>query len=130
MGYDYTYNPDEVDENTVLLKKDKNNGFPTPELTPEQTAKARGAYGNALEMALGKKETYRAPKTDKPSDATAKRTEKASTLYNISTRLAQGDTTAFDQISGQQYVTLDPDTGKTKKVILGEPIITESAIEF
>ena len=23
MGYDYTYNPDEVDENTVLLKKDK-----------------------------------------------------------------------------------------------------------
>jgi len=130
MGYDYTYNPDEVDENTVLLKKDKNNGFPTPELTPKQTKKARDAYGNALEMALGKKETYKAPKTYKPSDSELKRKEKASTLYNISTRLAQGDTTAFDQISGQQYVTLDPDTGNTKKVILGEPVFGESAIEF
>lgn len=129
MGYDYTYNPDEVDENTVLLKKDKNNGFPTPELSPEQKQKAREAYGNALEMALGRKETYKAPKTYKPSDSEKKRQKDASSLYDISTRMIQGDSTAFGQVEGQKYITTDAE-GKVKTIILGEPKLLDDTIVF
>ncbi len=129
MGYDYTYNPDEVDENTVLLKKDKNNGFPTPELSPEQKQKARDAYGNALEMALGKKETYKAPKTYKPSDSEKSRQKEASSLYDISTRMIQGDSTAFGQVEGQKYITTDAE-GKVKTIILGEPKLLDDTIVF
>jgi len=98
MGYDYTYNPDEVDENTVLLKKDKNNGFPTPELTPEQKKKARDAYGNALEMALGKKEDkqYVAPTQTDYKRSDAKKSKEAT--FNTIIAALQGDQDKFKTI--------------------------------
>lgn len=106
MGYDYTYNPDEVDENTVLLKKDKNNGFPTPELTEDQRTKAREAYGNALEMALGRKEDkqYVAPTTQ-----TAKLQEEANVVKIIDDFVVRGQYSGLKATLGQvaSNVTLD-----------------------
>jgi hypothetical protein len=130
MGYDYTYNPDEVDENTVLLKKDKNNGFPTPELTPEQTAKARDAYGNALEMALGKKEDkqYVAPTQTDYKRSDAKKSKEAT--FNTIIAALQGDQDKFKTIFDpyeQARATIGGGENEEKLSILGkDPIEIKS----
>ena len=123
MGYDYTYNPDEVDENTVLLKKDKNNGFPTPELTPEQTKKARDAYGNALEMALGRKEDkkYVAPTSTDYKRSDAKKSKEAT--FNTIIAALQGDQDKFKTIFDpyeQAKATIEGAEDEEKLSILGK----------
>lgn len=123
MGYDYTYNPDEVDENTVLLKKDKNNGFPTPELTPEQKQKARDAYGNALEMALGRKEDkqYVAPTQTDYKRSDAKKSKEAT--FNTIIAALQGDQDKFKTIFDpyeQARATIGGKENEEKLSILGK----------
>ena len=119
MGYDYTYNPDEVDENTVLLKKDKNNGFPTPELTEDQRTKAREAYGNALEMALGRKEDkqYVAPTQTDYKRSDAKKSKEAT--FNTIIAALQGDQDKFKTIF-DPYEQARATIGEDKLSILGK----------
>ena len=126
MGYDYTYNPDEVDENTVLLKKDKNNGFPTPELTPEQKQKARDAYGNALEMALGRKEDkqYVRPTSDDYKSKKDKKSKEAT--FNTIIAALQGDQDKFKTIF-DPYEQAKATIGQDQLSILGkDPIEIKS----
>jgi hypothetical protein len=126
MGYDYTYNPDEVDENTVLLKKDKNNGFPTPELTEEQKTKAREAYGNALEMALGRKEEkqYVRPISDDYKRAKDKKSKEAT--FNTIIAALRGDQDKFKTIF-DPYEQAKATIGQDQLSILGkDPIEIKS----
>jgi hypothetical protein len=119
-----------VDPDDIKMVEDS-QGILQPELTPEQIKTAEDAYGAALEMGLGYEETRtegRAPRT--PSAAQTGRQNRASTLYNLSTRLAQGDDAAFGQITGSEVSTLDKETGKKKTIVLGEPIFTENEIVF
>ena len=131
LNYETTEDKDLAsgDPRMVLMVKDK-NGIPQPEFSEGQKGKAEEAYGSALEIALGYKETsqYVAPRT--PSAAQTGRENRASTLYNLSTRLAQGDDAAFGQITGSEVSTLDKETGKKKTIVLGEPIFTENEIVF
>ena len=118
-----------VDPDDIKMVEDS-QGILQPELTPEQIKAAEDAYGTALEMGLGYEEErkYVAPRT--PSAAQTGRQNRASTLYNLSTRLAQGDDAAFGQITGSEVSTLDKETGKKKTIVLGEPIFTEDEIVF
>ena len=118
-----------VDPDDIKMVEDS-QGILQPELTPEQIKAAEDAYGTALEMGLGYEEErkYVAPRT--PSASQTGRQNRASTLYNLSTRLAQGDDAAFGQITGSEVSTLDKETGKKKTIVLGEPIFTEDEIVF
>ena len=118
-----------VDSDDIKMVED-GQGVLQPELTPEQLDAAKEAYGSALEIGLGYKETRKYVATRTPSAAQTGRENRASTLYNLSTRLAQGDDAAFGQITGSEVSTLDKETGKKKTIVLGEPIFTENEIVF
>ena len=128
LNYDYTTDESEADADTILMVRD-NNGVLQPKLTEEQIKKAKEAYGNALEMALGHKTTkqYVAPRTT--SNATKSGADQsADSLYDLSTRLAQGDSVAISQLKNQLYNTQVD--GKTVEVQIGDVKYTDKAIVF
>lgn len=127
LNYDYTTDESEADADTILMVRD-NNGVLQPKLTEEQTKKAKEAYGNALEMALGHKTTkqYVAPRTT-PA-ATIGANESADSLYDLSTRLAQGDSVAISQLKNQLYKKQVD--GKTVEVQIDDVKYTDKAIVF
>ena len=128
LNYDYTTDESEADADTILMVRD-NNGVLQPKLTEEQTKKAKEAYGNALEMALGHKTTkqYVAPRITTTTAPTAA-DNSADSLYDLSTRLAQGDSVAISQLKNQLYrKQVD---GKTVEVQIGDVKYTDKAIVF
>lgn len=118
-----------VDPDDIKMVEDS-QGILQPELTTEQLDAAKEAYGSALEIGLGYEETITASRGRTPSASEKGRQNRASTLYNLSTRLAQGDDAAFGQITGSEVSTLDRETGKKKTIVLGEPIFTKDEIVF
>lgn len=136
LDYDYEYDEekynkmsDEEKSKVILMKPTGRDGDPEPHFSEGQEKAAREAVGNNIDMALGRKETYTAPKTYKPSDSEKSRQKEASSLYDISTRMIQGDSTAFGQVEGQKYITTDAE-GKVKNIILGEPKLLDDTIFF
>ncbi len=114
LNYETTEDKDLAsgDPRMVLMVKDK-NGIPQPEFSEGQKGKAEEAYGSALEIALGYKETKVAQIRETASERSSragKKTKEAT--YNTIKEAMQGDSTKFKTIfdpMGQALVSVDPE---------------------
>lgn len=79
-----------------------------------------------IDAAIGRteKEIPKRESSSRPSDKTNRFNREASSLYNLSTRAARGESVAFDQIEGRIYSVID-DKGNKKSVKLSRPILTD-----
>ena len=121
LNYETTEDKDLAsgDPRMVLMVKDK-NGIPQPEFSEGQKGKAEEAYGSALEIALGYKETiqYIAPIRETASERSSrsgKKTKEAT--FNTILAAMQGDQAKYKTLwdpMEQLLVTMDPATGQMK----------------
>lgn len=124
-GYDKNGEPimESVTANIGKIKMKYENGKLVPNLTDKQRKLAKDAVEASLEAKLArttKKQFVASPR----KSGSGKTEQDAKSLYNLSTRVALGESTAFDQIEGRLYTVTD-DKGTRKSVKLGRPILTE-----
>ena len=123
-GYDKNGEPimESVTANIGKIKMKYENGKLVPNLTDKQRKLSKDAVEASLEAKLARttKKQYVAPQRKTDSSKTE---QDAKSLYNLSTRVALGESTAFDQIENRLYTVIKDGTKKSVK--LGRPILTE-----
>ena len=122
--YDEKGNPEikKVTANIGKIKMKYENGKLVPNLTDKQRKLAKDAVEASLEAKLArttKKQFVASPR----KTGSGKTDQDAKSLYNLSTRVALGESTAFDQIENRLYTVIKDGTKKSVK--LGRPILTE-----
>lgn len=99
-------------------------------LTKEQEELAKEAIKSNIESKLLFETSKQFVQPRKESEASKTGTAKNLELFNLSHRLAQGDTEAISIMKNQGFKDLDPDTGKIKTTAIGDVLFTEDDIIF
>lgn len=88
--------------------------------------KVENIVKNGIESRIDRieKETPKRESSSRPSDKSIGFDREASSLYNLSTRAARGESVAFDQIEGRLYFVTD-EKGNKKSVKLSRPTLTD-----
>lgn len=113
-----------------ILMKNGPDGKLVPDFTPEQEELVKESLRNAIDtrFAFETSKQFVQPRVKSPSSegTEAKNLE----LFNLSNRLAQGDTEAVSIIKNQGFKVIDPDTQKIKTTAIGDVQFTEDNIIF
>jgi hypothetical protein len=113
-----------------ILMKNGPDGKLVPDFTPEQEELVKESLRNAIDTRFSFETSKQFVQPRRESDASKTGTAKNLELYNLSNRLAQGDTEAISIIKNQGFKVIDPDTGKIKTTAIGDVLFTEDDIIF
>jgi len=114
----------------ILMKNDQ-GGKLVADFTPEQEELIEESLRNAIDTRFAFETTKKMPPVTRPESAAATDARaKNLQLFNLSHRLAQGDTEAISIIKNQGFKVIDPDTGKIKTTAIGDVQYTEDDIIF
>lgn len=113
-----------------ILMKNGPDGKLVPDFTPEQEELVKESLRNAIDTRFAFETSKQFVQPRQESSSARGTTAKNLELYNLSNRLAKGDTEAISIIKNQGFKVIDPDTGKIKTTAIGDVQFTEDNIIF